>query len=59
MSKLLSTADLAEMFNVTRQTIHNWERQGLIAGIRVHKRGKVFYDPAQIKELLKTPAKGQ
>jgi excisionase family DNA binding protein len=48
---LLKIGEIADDLNVTRQTIHDWKRKGLIPYERVGSR--VFFRKSQVRAALK------
>lgn len=46
----LTVKDLMERFNVTRQTIFNWTKGGLLKGYRI--ASKIFYKPEDVDKSL-------
>ena len=49
-ARLLDRHDMAEVFNVSLNTIHNWTRQGLFKTIAFP--GRTYYDAVDIEEML-------
>ena len=48
---LLDIGGIAKMFNVTKTTIHNWRRRGLIVGEKMLK-GR-FFTEQEVRDALK------
>lgn len=51
---LLTTAQVARLAGVSRQTVRNWATQGALAAVRLPGRGMLRFDPADVDRLLKT-----
>jgi hypothetical protein len=48
--RMLDHYDLQQIFNVTRGTIYNWCRKGMLKVIRID--GKNYFDANDIEELI-------
>ena len=48
--RLLDLYDLQQLFKVTRGTIHNWIRRGLLSYTQIG--GKKYFDARELEELL-------
>ena len=48
---LMTIKEVCEMFQITRQTLYNWTKGGLIQAYRVVR--KVYYKPDEIESALK------
>ena len=64
MTKYLSTRQLADMLDVSRQTVYNWVKAGRIPHTALSpsaERGTIRFNPEDIEEWLaglKRPASG-
>ena len=50
-NQLLTIKEVCGLFQVSRQTLHNWTKAGLIKAYKVVR--KVYYKAAEIEEALK------
>jgi len=48
---LLKIDDVAELFKVTKLTVHNWKKQGLLPFRQIGKR--IFYEKNEVMESVK------
>jgi Helix-turn-helix domain len=48
--RLLDRYDLQELFNVTRGTIHNWCKKGLLKFIKIS--GRMYFDLDDMEDML-------
>jgi len=46
-SPFLSTKEVQKIFNVSRQTINNWRKSGLLSSIKIKSRRYFFRDQVQ------------
>lgn len=53
MGLYLTTPQFAKQVGVSKNTIINWERQGLILPHHVSPTGRRFYSQAQVDDILK------
>ena len=52
ITKLLTNREVCEIFQISRQTLFNWTKGGLIKAHRVAR--KIYYKPEEINEALKS-----
>ncbi|MEM4260946.1 MAG: helix-turn-helix domain-containing protein [Candidatus Woesearchaeota archaeon] len=50
LNGLMTIKDLCEYFQITRQTLYNWTKGGLIKAYRVAR--KVYYKPNEVEEAM-------
>lgn len=48
--KLMTIKEVCELFRITRQTLYNWTKGGLITAHRVAR--KVYYKPEDVERAL-------
>lgn len=58
MSLFLTTPQFAKQVGVSKNTIINWERQGLIQPHHVSPTGRRYYSQAQVDEILSSKLVG-
>ena len=51
-NNMLSRIETSELLKVTKMTLWNWEKQGILIPCYRDIGGHVFYDPQDIKKLL-------
>lgn len=51
MPELVSAKELAKRLHVTRDTVHDWRRRGLIPSLRAGRR-TIRFDVAKVLETL-------
>lgn len=51
MPELISAKELAKRLRVTRDTVHDWRRRGLIPSLRAGRR-TIRFDVAKVFEVL-------
>lgn len=52
MGLFLTTPQFAKQVGVSKNTVINWEKQGLIQPHHVSPTGRRFYDKSQVQEVL-------
>ena len=50
---MLSVKEVADIFEVTPNTIRNWDLRGIIKADRTTPTGRKFYSEEQIERLLR------
>lgn len=58
MGLFLTTPQFAKQVGVSKNTIINWERQGLIVPHHVSPTGRRYYSQAQVDDILKGKCDG-
>ncbi len=51
-NKLLTNREVCEIFQISRQTLYNWTKGGLLKAHRIAR--KIYYKPEEIDEALKS-----
>lgn len=51
MEKLYTFDEVAKYFKVTRQTLCNWEKQGILKTVRINNKPRV--KESELKRLMK------
>jgi len=49
--KLLTTNDVIQLFNVSRVTIHNWKKSGLLPFFKMGNR--VYFNEHEVRRIIK------
>jgi excisionase family DNA binding protein len=49
---LLTLTDVSKILNVHRNTLRNWERNGLISSVRIGRRGDRRFTKETINKIL-------
>ena len=58
MGLFLTTPQFAKQVGVSKNTIINWERQGLIVPHHVSPTGRRYYSQAQVDDILEGKCEG-
>jgi len=48
--RLLSTNDVIQLFNVSRVTIHNWKKSGLLPSFKMGNR--VYFNENEVRRII-------
>ena len=48
--KLLTTNDVIQLFNVSRVTIHNWKKSGLLPSFKMGNR--VYFNEHEVRRII-------
>ena len=53
MERMITTREVAEVLGVHIETVRNWVRKGKLRAYRVSGRGRLRFDPADVRAVLK------
>ena len=53
MERMITTREVAEVLGVHIETVRGWVRKGKLRAYRVSGRGRLRFDPADVRAVLK------
>ena len=53
MERMMTTREVAEVVGVHIETVRGWVRKGKLRAYRVSGRGRLRFDPADVRAVLK------